>query len=604
MTSRKRRKIRRAGRGVVVAFERVTFWVTRIGVGWLVVTSAVWLFVLRDFYRIVVAELLIAVVVGTAAAVRWRRKRLKVLADSGNPDPGLVGLGRQFVDEREKVAYVRQQFELACKSNHLQDANSPQKAAPQLRHVRMDGNGDVTFTVDCAEAGLTVEDLQAKQHEIAQICRAHRCVIRKTKNVGWATVMLQKSDHLARVPPYQELARPKRRGNMVLGTTEHGTPLELHSHIPTIFAGGQGSGKSNLGRAALLSLADQGIFVKLRIINPKNQEFAEWGKHVGEWVGTFFVAGYVADDVPAGLRLLDEAYAELQERSERFAAQGITNAIDVPNSKDNPYLLVINDEGLDYSEAEKKGSTISYGRFKQKARSVGAQAITMFQYCLATELGAGRKLYGQRICMRAEEETGITVLGRSAVTRGAKVDRIPIDKPGLGVYVDESDQVTWFRSAYVPDSVWHDLANGIVPDDMGAGLVVDAPEEDHAVYIFATADSEVLYVGRARDPKERAKDHAKDKPWFGDIDWSNPMTKVLWRPGLAAAVKCEKQKIRELQPRYNSQHNMDNPLRRDWRKPRPPAKTVTVPLPAPVLNVTPITRNRNRPPTARTRRVS
>lgn len=78
-----------------------------------------------------------------------------------------------------------------------------------------------------------------------------------------------------------------------------------------------------------------------------------------------------------------------------------------------------------------------------------------------------------------------------------------------------------------------------------------APSKKTGVYTMRNKDKETLYVGMSKDPKKRAKQHAKKKDWYPEVT----KTKVKTYPNRESAAKAEKKAIQSKSPKYNIVHN-------------------------------------------------
>jgi hypothetical protein len=68
-----------------------------------------------------------------------------------------------------------------------------------------------------------------------------------------------------------------------------------------------------------------------------------------------------------------------------------------------------------------------------------------------------------------------------------------------------------------------------------------------ALYRLFDAEGRLLYVGVAFNPEVRWKDHAKDKPWWGDVERKT----VAWCETRTDALLDEAEAIRTERPLYN-----------------------------------------------------
>jgi hypothetical protein len=75
------------------------------------------------------------------------------------------------------------------------------------------------------------------------------------------------------------------------------------------------------------------------------------------------------------------------------------------------------------------------------------------------------------------------------------------------------------------------------------------PREDGAtaLYQLRSADKEMLYVGISHRPTGRWREHAKQKPWWGDVAYRS----LIWFDTRAEATIAEQATIEALGPRYN-----------------------------------------------------
>jgi excinuclease UvrABC nuclease subunit len=89
-----------------------------------------------------------------------------------------------------------------------------------------------------------------------------------------------------------------------------------------------------------------------------------------------------------------------------------------------------------------------------------------------------------------------------------------------------------------------------------------------ALYRFFDAKGNLLYVGIAKDPKRRWRQHAIDSSdtWWPDVH----RKEVEWHESRAEAEEAEKRAIRTEGPSYNTAHTATGIERRPgWVKPAP-----------------------------------
>lgn len=540
------------------------FWV------WAIFTYITYRFV-GSMLGVLKVEAAIVTVSTLVFVTLWRRERLRLLAAKGLPNPGVQGVVRDAAKAAVELPKTREGWSNAWSSLPALKG----RTMPPLRNLTMSADGDPEAAINTAKAGVTVELIQANAADIAQICKAHRLVV-KHNSIGWAKLTFRRTQPLERVLPAAEMPLPKTAGNIVIGVTEDGDPMEIPSDQCILDGGLQGSGKSNDLWSLMHSLNMQGIPTKGWFIDLKDgMELSRLAENpLGEWVGlgNLCVAGY-ATEPDEGLALVEDALEVMRERAQRLGDQRVRKFREY--TQDDPFLLLVIDEALDYNEVFKKGTSQPLGQFNRKVRAVGGLTMATVQYAHAQDMGVGRKPFGTRICHRAEKETGDTILGTGAASRGAEVDKIPQSMPGVGFYVDpDTGAMTPFRSAYFTDADVDRVARGLLVDGVQFGVVTEEEERECAVYWFRGFPEtkhggvESLYFGKALDPAARWEQHkspsSRDfKPWIGEVDWSQ--TKVFWCKNEAAALKLEKELTEKYGSKYNDLNNRKTPWRVDWR---------------------------------------
>lgn len=516
------------------------------------------------------------------------RDRRVMLAEVGLPDPGDDVLAKQAEKDSERIEFVLESFETVCRTSSLQalKPGEEERTIPILAGARCTIDRDVTANLRTVGGnGITIRDIRANADRFAEVAGANRLRVRLTGQPGEARLTWVFSDPMDRLVRVQDLPEPTARGNAVIGLTEHGDGIELRSDRPGAWTGFQGSGKSTAIKAKLASLLHQGLYVELHIINPKKMEWRAYAVAAGytvddvedvitrpspEWVNQVKVASYAEIDKGEGLEVVEAYYARVKQQAGALAAAGVLNASRetvVGATPDNPYIWLINDEGGDYLKEEQVGSLHTYGLAKQKARATGAGFDACFIQLNESTLKEGRKLYANRIGFRSEEGTGIALFGRSAVERGAKLNEISENTPGVGYYNDPSTgELVRFKGALVTPADEARMHQGLPPEGMGAGRSDEEDVEDWYVYVLPDAAGDTPYVGMTGqdDPWNRVMQHEEDKPWFCEVDLSK--VHIYRRDSEAQARKLEYLLIRKLRPFYNTQHNLDNPRRIDWKR--------------------------------------
>jgi hypothetical protein len=519
--------------------------------------SAAWVWLRNPVQAAVSASVLVGWLL-TWRLLSWRQRILHELAQDRLPDPGwwhLSRIGRLGLARRR---IVLQQWKMAC-GRVLWDVSrdkSGTQVPPKLRRLRINASGDITADVFCWETALRVEDLQMNRHTLAPICRAHDLVIRKTKDIGNATITFQFSDYLDRVLTFGDLPSPTVRGRMVVGIDETGRPVELLTSKPILIGGEPGSGKSTDVWAMLGSLLQQGIWFRIYVADRKRLEFRRFRDKVGQQLGRMFVADY-AEETADCLAMFKKVYTELEARNALLADQGIRKLEE--GTEKLPLLILIVDEALDFSSEWKKGES-DLVRFTNKCRAAYALTIAMAQYGHAAAFGEGRKAFGQRLCGRGEKETADTILGNGSWEAGAHVNEIPRDQPGVQYARDDTGWMVRWKSVKVLDEDADAISNGILP----VGVPMSDPIKDWCTYRFHGFDGDCLYVGFSDDPVARKNQHADEKPWWPEVDLTK--WEISWVRTEAEARKLESAWVARYLPRYNDQQNRKNPRRIDWRR--------------------------------------
>lgn len=526
-----------------------------------------------------------------AEAGKRRRRQLRLYAESGLqvPDPEKLKAAGKLAEQR--INQDREAFETVCRTSNVQalKPGEEEKSIPATSNWRCTVDGDVEVDINVARGnGLTIDDIRAHLRRFAAVADVKRVKLRRHPGTqSRATMTFLYTDPLERFNHVRDLRLPAIRGNLVIGITEHDEPAELPSNKPILVAGFQDAGKSSIGWSALASLMQQGIWTEVIFLDPKMMEFVAWKEQVDKgWLpNRVKVLAYASLDPDTFDRqeILDTiqfAHDRMQARAKQFGDDKVQNAVtEIPNSQENPYLLIINDELGDILDIEKRGSLEAWNRLKQKARAVGVGIIGSAITVNDSEMGAGRKLYGTRVGLRAEEGTAIALFGKDAVNRGAALHLISPDEPGRGYIVDpQSGQLVQFRGSWVPKSDRLRMAAGDLPENMGSGVPVDEDDDECFAYWLPNREGEVLYCGKAKDPWGNMKlagdkpygpggrfaAHEKDKPWWHEVYW--PRVRVFSCAGEKGALIRESDLIDYYHPIYNIQQNGDNPAAVDVRK--------------------------------------
>lgn len=82
------------------------------------------------------------------------------------------------------------------------------------------------------------------------------------------------------------------------------------------------------------------------------------------------------------------------------------------------------------------------------------------------------------------------------------------------------------------------------------------PVRRTAIYRLYDRDERLLYAGIAYDVKKRWREHALDKPWWGDVRWKT----ALWHDSRLGAAIEEYSAIKYENPQHNKQRDYDRRL--------------------------------------------
>lgn len=159
------------------------------------------------------------------------------------------------------------------------------------------------------------------------------------------------------------------------GTDVLGQPVVLDlAEAPHLFvAGTTGSGKSVCVHALLVSLLASGRSVRLALIDPKEVEFAIYGRCRVLWGDRVITEMAEAGETLAGL------VEEMDRRQKELAALGVANVAEAQaKGADLPRIVVVVDELADLL-MQRPDSEDSLIRLAQKARAVGIHLILATQ---------------------------------------------------------------------------------------------------------------------------------------------------------------------------------------------------------------------------------
>lgn len=533
----------------------------------------------------------------------WNRRRI-LLASHSLPAPGPVAAWRAFRLERKRIRYVHKQWTAFCQAHGITGIG---KTIPKLHKIKGTVSGDLTALIAPGPLSVKggVEKIASLAATIAETCGCVEVLIRNT-GVGYATLTFLWTQAMERVLPVAQLPRAPK-GQMAYGVRRDGKPATLTVGLSVLASGLTGSGKSGLTWALLADLNRQGLPIDLYASDPKGGiELGVLAGRVGDQTANLNVVDYcnTADDTK---RLIEACERQMKARQQAQQNRAWT----VDDAAEQPLIVLLIDECVEVLALMKTaGPTNNRGLYLTKLKTIisqgrasGVMVLASTQMAQKEVLGDVRDMFAQRLCLATRNAINTDmVLGDGAEAAGALCSKI-VNRPGVGYSFDESRRgFELFRAAWCDDDDIRRIAAGQTPDGMDTGAKGEV-NRSCAVYRFYNAAGELLYVGKTVDVAARFAQHAASKDWWPEVEMRR--TLVTWHPSEAEALRVEEREIKTTLPRYNRQHNGDNPLavRTPTSKPsrwhRKPQPQVEVPS-----NVSPITSRRERPEPTRRRRTA
>jgi S-DNA-T family DNA segregation ATPase FtsK/SpoIIIE len=226
-----------------------------------------------------------------------------------------------------------------------------------------------------------------------------------------------------------------------LGVTDDGRPLLLRLPSPDVahvlVAGATGSGKTELMRALLASLAITNRQSKLQfaLIDPKSRGFLPLG-------GLPHVIGDVASSPAAALSMLERLVAEMERRDRENVS--------------SPHIVIAVDELLDLLATGGKAIEGLLTRLAQRGREAGMHLVAGVQKPSAAALGPMLKAnFPVRVIGRVGSVDDARVAAGVSGTGAEKL-------LGRGDFVlVAAGQTVRFQAAWIPAADWPEVARGL-----------------------------------------------------------------------------------------------------------------------------------------------
>jgi predicted GIY-YIG superfamily endonuclease len=480
---------------------------------------------------------------------------------------------------------VRRQWPLACDAAGL-------KAIPVIKpwgqnRVRSEGT-TVVVRFNAAACGLhrepIVSGLRAMWEVVGGGCRGANMKALGDSGVVEVRFDFAASDPLAKVitPNDMPAVTP---GTAPYGIAETGGPVALRLVndrrewvlTPLMIVGVSGAGKSGALWATLLGLIHAGIPVRLHVSDTKGgMELAAFEDALNDKLGTplFQVVEYADTEekttamVKRMAELMDKRLADNKRRRVRAH---------VPTVADPAHVLII-DELLDLTDLMKAGKSGALGRLQRLGRAAGFGMIAATQLSRAADLNPQiRDLFPNRLVFRVTSREGVeTALGSGqGWSERAPAHMIRATDKGVGYSTDFDDKVgdstaaVRFRAVYVEDEMTREIAAGEIPvgADRYAQEQVDPKACRHFTYELYDAAMTYLYGGETNNIGRRFAEHARTKPWWGEVvqDSDHMVVKTYYgatpKEAERAAKAAESYSIKAGLPKYNVAENGRNPLR-------------------------------------------
>lgn len=469
----------------------------------------------------------------------WMWCRRKALIAAELPVPSVWVLLRTFFAERKRRERLKADWPHACL---MQGVSGHKQLTPTLYRIESTLVGDVTAKIP--RMGFNPAHIAAKADDLAKAVGCKEIVVKET-SPGAADITFHWTDPMGRTLHLSDLPMSKP-GTIAYAVGRDGTAATIEQDKSVLIGGLTGYGKSNIIWTMLADLIRKGVPTRLYVSDPKGGiELTGFSAATGEWMGNLQVMQYAANAEDTVAMVTD---VEKRMRYSQSKQQGRKHT----PTKENPLCVVILDELLPLHEMIGQKNKGSLGKILYEGRASGYVVWANAQTAHESVLGVLRNFIPQRISVKTKTpQMTDTILGAGAEARGASCSQLgPMDK-GVGwADTDSSVRPEKFRAPLVKDTDIARIAKGAIP----AGMPSEVKETRTAVYRALSADGKLLYVGISNKPLRRFEEHAKDKPWWPEVDMEATVKGIRWFDSEAKARVEERRAIKEEGPLHNVVH--------------------------------------------------
>jgi hypothetical protein len=309
----------------------------------------------------------------------------------------------------------------------------------------------VATSVNGQRLNLGVSTLGKQTERIESGLQVPDCTLRKI-GPGLAKMDLRHSDPLGEVVRLGDLPEPRRYLHVVPARAADGSGVEQPLPPLNLTVGATRAGKSNRSWALIRLILDEGIPLRLRVFDPKRQEFAALAKAAYQY----------ENEVTRWPEFLGHAYGGLMGRQEWLAGRGIKELRSFTD--ENPLDLMILDEFLSvlafrHYDVIVDGRKVKAGpllsQFASQCLAAGFGVEAGAQLGQKEVLGEVRDLFPTATCLRVPPQASEmvnAVLGPGAAGM-FPAHEIPAGRhtAGVGYSRTPSGMVLRTRVAYLDD---------------------------------------------------------------------------------------------------------------------------------------------------------